>query len=133
MTEEDVKKLHKVTSKYTREHMFKMMGEREPIIKQKLSEIEAEEIETEKYIEKEMEELYPSEEIGLFPSSFEVVEKELKKYGNFLDSQFYNGIVGAAIEEESIVTKKRQENYTDLGEEKKESNFSYKIGTKKED
>ncbi len=106
MTEEDVKKLHKVTSKYTREHMFKMMGEREPIIKQKLSEIEAEEIETEKYIEKEMEELYPSEEIGLFPSSFEVVEKELKKYGNFLDSQFYNGIVGAAIEEESIVTKK---------------------------
>lgn len=133
MTEEDVKKLHKVTSKYTREHMFKMMSEREPIIKQKLSEIEAEELKNEEYIEKEMEELYSSEEIGIFPSSAEVVKEELKKYDNFLESQFYTGIVGVVVEQESIAIKNRQENYVDLSAEKKEIDYSYKIGTKKED
>lgn len=77
ITEEDIKRLHKVTSKYTRVHMFKMMKKRELIIKQKLSKIEAEEVETEKYIEREMEELYPSEDIGLFPSSAKVVKEEV--------------------------------------------------------
>lgn len=130
MTEEDIKRLHKVTSKYTRVHMFKMMKKREPIIKQKLSKIEAEEVETEKYIEREMEELYPSEDIGLFLSSAKVVKEEVKKYNDFLNSSFFNEIVTDAISHEDILIEKEKVTYTDSTSKK---DFSYKLGTKKED
>lgn len=79
MTDEEIRKMNKVTSRYTRGHMFKMMNEREPVIKENLAEIEARELENDEYMKMEIEELYPSEEIGIFSSSSDVVKQEVKK------------------------------------------------------
>lgn len=133
MTDEEIRKMNKVTSRYTRGHMFKMMNEREPVIKENLAEIEARELENDEYMKKEIEELYPSEEIGIFPASSDVVRQEVKKYGEFLNSSFYNEIVSAAVENDFPSTEKEQVTYTDSLSENGKQDFSYSIGIKKED
>lgn len=104
MTDEEIREMHKVTSKYTREHMFNMVDKREPIIKQKLAEIEAEEIMQEDLLAQEL--------------------KHLNKYGNL--NNFEPNIPSTSTSVGGINYKqKEQENYVDL--ETKDINSSYNM------
>ena len=53
MTEEEIKKMHEITNKYSRKHMFKMMSERKNIIEKGMASIVAGELETEAFIAQE--------------------------------------------------------------------------------
>lgn len=68
-----------------------------------------------------------------FPSSSDVVKQEVKKYGEFLNSSFYNKIVSDAVENNDISTGKETETYIDSLSKKIKNDTSYKMGTNKED
>lgn len=75
----------------------------------------------------------PSEEIGIFPASSDVVRQEVKKYDEFLNSSFYNEIVSVAVENDTLSAEKEQVTYTDSLSEQVKNDTSYRMGTKKED